>query len=161
MFKHRVLGGNNGGDDSNKRSRNPEVNANPPKSKPPPTAVSRTTDINIFYKTRLCFRFLKGKCPNGDGCNYAHGFTDLRQPPPNSQEHVKNNRGWRKSNDNMKIVAQKFRGETAMEMGRTSESTVTNVPNVVHRLQETEARGFAKLANKNLKVIYGDWIDEE
>ncbi|XP_010533177.1 PREDICTED: zinc finger CCCH domain-containing protein 39-like [Tarenaya hassleriana] len=43
---------------------------------------------NIFYKTRMCARFRLGACRNGEGCNFAHGIEDLRQPPSNWQELV-------------------------------------------------------------------------
>ncbi|KAK8535177.1 hypothetical protein V6N13_081316 [Hibiscus sabdariffa] len=41
---------------------------------------------NIFFKTRMCAKFRLGTCRNGEGCNFAHGIEDLRQPPPNWQE---------------------------------------------------------------------------
>ncbi|KAK8669155.1 hypothetical protein V6N13_106593 [Hibiscus sabdariffa] len=43
---------------------------------------------NIFFKTRMCAKFRLGTCRNGEGCNFAHGMEDLRQPPPNWQELV-------------------------------------------------------------------------
>lgn len=47
-----------------------------------------------------------------------------------------------------------------MERGRKEQEqpgkSVITVPQ-----QEGEAKGFAKLANKKLKGIYGDWIDEK
>lgn len=43
---------------------------------------------NIFFKTRMCAKFRLGTCRNGEGCNFAHGAEDLRQPPPNWQELV-------------------------------------------------------------------------
>ncbi|EOY30990.1 hypothetical protein QUC31_020004 [Theobroma cacao] len=43
---------------------------------------------NIFFKTRMCAKFRLGTCRNGEGCNFAHGIEDLRQPPPNWQELV-------------------------------------------------------------------------
>lgn len=51
----------------------------------PPTNKGTT---NIFFKTRMCAKFRLGTCRNGEGCNFAHGIEDLRQPPPNWQELV-------------------------------------------------------------------------
>lgn len=31
---------------------------------------------NIFYKTRLCTKFVFGNCSNGEKCTYAHGVED-------------------------------------------------------------------------------------
>ncbi|CAO2818034.1 unnamed protein product [Amaranthus hypochondriacus] len=42
----------------------------------------------IFFKTRLCIKFEKGQCKNGENCNFAHGEEDLRKPPPNWQELI-------------------------------------------------------------------------
>ncbi|KAF8663108.1 hypothetical protein HU200_055705 [Digitaria exilis] len=36
----------------------------------------------VFYKTRLCEKFEAGKCAYEDGCNFAHGQAELRQPLP-------------------------------------------------------------------------------
>ncbi|PWA43687.1 zinc finger, CCCH-type [Artemisia annua] len=48
--------------------------------------MSRGT-THIFYKTRLCQQFVDGTCPKAaDGCNYAHGPSDLRAPPLNWNE---------------------------------------------------------------------------
>ncbi|GMI88597.1 hypothetical protein like AT3G19360 [Hibiscus trionum] len=58
---------------------NPMVPLNPP--------VNKGTN-NIFFKTRMCAKFRLGTCRNGEGCNFAHGIEDLRQPPPNWQELV-------------------------------------------------------------------------
>ncbi|KAK1399987.1 zinc finger CCCH domain-containing protein 39-like [Heracleum sosnowskyi] len=44
---------------------------------------------NIFFKTRMCARFLAGTCPNGEGCTFAHGAEDLREPPPNWKDIVR------------------------------------------------------------------------
>ncbi|XP_076938392.1 zinc finger CCCH domain-containing protein 39-like [Bidens hawaiensis] len=100
-----------------------EVNMNPAKSTSFRPGGQRSTFSNlpvnrgtthIFYKTRICQKFLEGNCRNGDGCTFAHGPNDLREPPPNWQELVKdnnnnnnngnnNNRGgnW---NDDQKII---------------------------------------------------------
>ncbi|OMO81277.1 Zinc finger, CCCH-type [Corchorus capsularis] len=58
---------------------NPRMPLNPP--------VNKGT-TNIFFKTRMCAKFRMGACRNGEGCNFAHGVEDLRQPPPNWQELV-------------------------------------------------------------------------
>ncbi|KAG1330098.1 putative Zinc finger CCCH domain-containing protein 39 [Cocos nucifera] len=42
----------------------------------------------LFFKTRLCQKFKTGSCPWGSNCNFAHGIEELRQPPPNWQELV-------------------------------------------------------------------------
>ncbi|XVF34706.1 hypothetical protein REPUB_Repub18cG0082100 [Reevesia pubescens] len=58
---------------------NPRMPLNPP--------INKGT-TNIFFKTRMCAKFRLGTCRNGEGCNFAHGIEDLRQPPPNWQELV-------------------------------------------------------------------------
>lgn len=185
MIQNPFHGGNNGGGEnfpqqndsnSNNRARNPEVNMNLPKSTPLPPAVQRpnppTLPVNrgtthIFYKTRMCQKFLEGNCRNGDSCTFAHGSNDLREPPPNWQELVKdNNRGGGNWNEDQKIIHRmricrkfyntgecpygekcnflhespsKFKAEAAaMDMGRTRESSVINIQTVVDRAQ-TEA----------------------
>ncbi|XP_047308116.1 zinc finger CCCH domain-containing protein 39-like [Impatiens glandulifera] len=47
-----------------------------------------TSKGNIFYKTRLCHEFAKGRCLISENCNYAHGYEDLMEPPLNWQETV-------------------------------------------------------------------------
>ncbi|GAB2289223.1 hypothetical protein Dimus_023528 [Dionaea muscipula] len=60
------------------------MNSGIPQTNPPTNkSIGR-----IFYKTRVCYRFSKGGCPNGDNCNFAHGEMDLRKPPPNWEELV-------------------------------------------------------------------------
>ncbi|KAL7589997.1 hypothetical protein Lser_V15G37822 [Lactuca serriola] len=95
MLQHPVLGGNNGGG---------EVNTNPQKSTPLLPPINRGT-THIFYKTRICQKFLEGNCRNGDSCTFAHGSKDLREPPPNWPDLVKDNRGqnW---NDDQRIIHQ-------------------------------------------------------
>ncbi|KAH0709240.1 hypothetical protein KY284_010667 [Solanum tuberosum] len=46
---------------------------------------------HIFYKTRMCAKFLKETCKNGENCTFAHGVEDLWEPPPNWHDlvHVK------------------------------------------------------------------------
>ncbi|CAA0842830.1 Zinc finger CCCH domain-containing protein 39 [Striga hermonthica] len=44
---------------------------------------------HIFYKTRMCAKFIDGTCKNGDHCTFAHGPDDLREPPPNWQEIIR------------------------------------------------------------------------
>ncbi|KAF5802847.1 putative transcription factor C3H family [Helianthus annuus] len=133
MFQHPFNGGNNGEGElfpqqsgsnfqfeaTNNRSRNnSEVNMNPTKSTSLRPAGQRSTFSNIpvnrgtthiFYKTRMCQKFLDGICRNGDGCTFAHGPNDLREPPPNWQELVKDNRGGNAGgnwnwNDDQKII---------------------------------------------------------
>ncbi|GFZ20908.1 zinc finger (CCCH-type) family protein [Actinidia rufa] len=43
---------------------------------------------HIFYKTRMCLKFVEGNCRNGEYCTFAHGPEELRKPPPNWQEIV-------------------------------------------------------------------------
>ncbi|XP_073285017.1 zinc finger CCCH domain-containing protein 39-like [Primulina huaijiensis] len=44
---------------------------------------------HIFYKTRVCAKFMDGMCRNGEHCTFAHGTEDLRVPPPNWQELIR------------------------------------------------------------------------
>ncbi|KAM7262465.1 hypothetical protein ACFE04_000148 [Oxalis oulophora] len=53
----------------------------------------------IFFKTRLCLKFMQGLCRNGDACNFAHGDADLRRPPTNWKELVGPAGGSREEND--------------------------------------------------------------
>lgn len=51
---------------------------------------------NIFYKTRLCEKYVGGGfCYNGEKCTFAHGSEDLHEPPPNWKEvfYAKSRRG--------------------------------------------------------------------
>ncbi|KAL3532363.1 hypothetical protein ACH5RR_005884 [Cinchona calisaya] len=48
---------------------------------------------HIFYKTRMCVKFLEGNCKNGESCTFAHGIEDKREPPPNWQELVREKDG--------------------------------------------------------------------
>lgn len=87
---------------------------NPQKSTPLTHAGQRSNShvnrgtTHIFYKTRMCQKFVEGTCRNGDGCTFAHGQNDLREPPPNWQELVKDNsRGGNGSgnwNDDQQII---------------------------------------------------------
>ncbi|KVI11644.1 zinc finger CCCH domain-containing protein 39-like [Cynara cardunculus var. scolymus] len=188
MIQNPFLGGNNGGgenlpqqndsnsqfENSNNRPRNPEVNINLPRSTPllsavqrsnPPTLPVNRGTTHIFYKTRMCQKFLEGNCRNGDSCTFAHGSNDLREPPPNWQELVKDNRGGGNWNEDQKIIHRmricrkfyntgecpygekcnflhespsKFKAEAAVDMGRTRQSSVINIQTVVDHPQ-TEA----------------------
>merc|ERR1712150_269472 len=44
---------------------------------------SRGKDPNLF-KTQLCAAHMKGRCQFGDGCNFAHGQSELRRPGTSS-----------------------------------------------------------------------------
>ncbi|GMQ06919.1 hypothetical protein CsSME_00051332 [Camellia sinensis var. sinensis] len=46
---------------------------------------------HIFYKTRVCLKFLEGSCWNGEHCSFAHGTENLREPPLNWKEIVAKN----------------------------------------------------------------------
>lgn len=36
-----------------------------------------------MYKTKLCQKFMQtGQCNRGEECSFAHGYGELRQPPP-------------------------------------------------------------------------------
>jgi len=52
------------------------------------TIPQSNSEGNIFYKTRICTKFIFGACRNGNNCNFAHGAEEIRQPPPNSQKLV-------------------------------------------------------------------------
>ncbi|KAM0030291.1 putative transcription factor C3H family [Helianthus debilis subsp. tardiflorus] len=62
----------------------------------------------------MCQKFLDGICRNGDDCTFAHGPNDLREPPPNWQELVKDNRGgnagvnWNWNDDQMPFMQPKL-----------------------------------------------------
>nr|XP_010914904.1 zinc finger CCCH domain-containing protein 39-like [Elaeis guineensis] len=62
------------------RPPNPQFN---PSRNPPIRGTSC-----MFFKTRLCQKFKTGSCLWGNNCNFAHGIEELRQPPPNWQEFV-------------------------------------------------------------------------
>ncbi|KAG6397305.1 hypothetical protein SASPL_143471 [Salvia splendens] len=76
------------------QSKRPRASENPPNF-PPFQAMNQTNaPINkgtshIFYKTRICAKFTEGTCRNGDQCTFAHGAEDLREPPPNWQEIIR------------------------------------------------------------------------
>ncbi|KAI5665232.1 hypothetical protein M9H77_24555 [Catharanthus roseus] len=80
-----------------KRSRNSENNPSKFSQFPPafnPRLNSQSLPggkgtSHIFYKTRLCAKFFEGNCKNGEHCTFAHGQQDLREPPPNWQELVR------------------------------------------------------------------------
>ncbi|XP_076897299.1 zinc finger CCCH domain-containing protein 39-like [Bidens hawaiensis] len=61
--------------------------------------VNRGT-THIFYKTKMCHKFLEGTYRNASGCTYAHGPSDLREPPPNWQELVIDNNNSNNNNNN-------------------------------------------------------------
>ncbi|XP_009630795.1 zinc finger CCCH domain-containing protein 39 [Nicotiana tomentosiformis] len=96
-----------------KRLRNSDNNS--PNSANYTPTNSRVNQLNlignkgtshIFFKTRMCAKFMEGTCRNGEHCTFAHGVEDLREPPPNWQELVREkDRGvvgnW---NDDQKII---------------------------------------------------------
>ncbi|CAA3023996.1 zinc finger CCCH domain-containing 39-like [Olea europaea subsp. europaea] len=60
---------------------------------------------HIFYKTRICVKFMEGTCRNGEHCTFAHGIEDLREPPPNWQELVREKeRGVGNFNDDQRMI---------------------------------------------------------
>lgn len=44
-----------------------------------PNAPVNNGANSIFFKTRLCAKFMVGKCKNGENCNFAHGIEDMRR----------------------------------------------------------------------------------
>ncbi|KAL0428503.1 UNVERIFIED_CONTAM: Zinc finger CCCH domain-containing protein 39 [Sesamum latifolium] len=60
---------------------NPRIN--------PPNIPGNKGTSHIFYKTRICAKFTEGTCRNGEHCTFAHGNEDLREPPPNWQELIR------------------------------------------------------------------------
>ncbi|XP_058182529.1 zinc finger CCCH domain-containing protein 39-like isoform X2 [Rhododendron vialii] len=78
---------------------NPRVMMNNPT--PPP---SNKGTGHIFFKTRMCLKFLDGNCRNGESCTFAHGAEDLREPPPNWQEMVAKDRGLGNWNDDQRLI---------------------------------------------------------
>lgn len=47
----------------------------------------------MFFKTRICEKFIQGTCPYGSNCNFAHGAEEVRKPPPNWKEIVASHGG--------------------------------------------------------------------
>lgn len=58
---------------------------------------------NIFYKTRLCEKFVYGNCSKAEKCKFAHGLEDLHEPPPNWKQNVSANGKRGKINPRMKF----------------------------------------------------------
>lgn len=73
--------------DNNATNNVPVHPLNPRTSQPNTTGVRGTS--NIFFKTRMCARFLAGTCPNGESCTFAHGAEDMREPPPNWKDIIR------------------------------------------------------------------------
>ncbi|KAI3446513.1 hypothetical protein Pfo_003178 [Paulownia fortunei] len=79
--------------------KRPRTSENPPNYAPFPPMNPRINPPNvpgggkgtshIFYKTRMCAKFMEGTCRNGDHCTFAHGVEDLREPPPNWQDLIR------------------------------------------------------------------------
>ncbi|PIN05514.1 hypothetical protein CDL12_21946 [Handroanthus impetiginosus] len=62
----------------------------PPNTRFNPANVQGTKGTShIFYKTRICAKFMEGTCRNGEHCTFAHGQEDLREPPRNWQELIR------------------------------------------------------------------------
>ncbi|KAK6127302.1 hypothetical protein DH2020_038965 [Rehmannia glutinosa] len=55
----------------------------------PPNNPGNKGTSHIFYKTRMCAKFIEGTCRNGEHCTFAHGAKDLREPPPNWQDLIR------------------------------------------------------------------------
>ncbi|XP_057967187.1 zinc finger CCCH domain-containing protein 39 [Malania oleifera] len=81
----------------------PPVNPRTHLSNPP---VNKGT-TNIFFKTRMCSKFIIGTCRNGENCKFAHGDEDMRKPPDNWQELVSGrseDRGTGNWDDDQRII---------------------------------------------------------
>nr|GMC65245.1 nudix hydrolase 19, chloroplastic [Ipomoea batatas] len=94
-----------------KRSRNSEINplvsANAQNPKVNPPNLPGKGSNHIFYKTRMCVKFMEGNCRNGEHCTFAHGAEDLREPPPNWQDIVREkdkDRGAGNWNNDQKVI---------------------------------------------------------
>ncbi|XP_057770395.1 zinc finger CCCH domain-containing protein 39 [Salvia miltiorrhiza] len=97
---------------------NPRINqTNVPN--PNPNPINKGTS-HIFYKTRICAKFMEGSCRNGEQCTFAHGVEDLREPPPNWQELIREKErgngggGWgddQRMIHRMKICKKYYNGE--------------------------------------------------
>lgn len=74
----------NSGDNPPNAAPYPSMNARMHRPNPP---VNKGIN-NIFFKTRICAKFLTGECPNGELCKFAHGDKDMRRPPENWQALV-------------------------------------------------------------------------
>ncbi|KAM7263978.1 hypothetical protein ACFE04_001661 [Oxalis oulophora] len=61
----------------------------------PPFMQEVPSETSIFFKTRLCLKFLKGNCVKRD-CHYAHGEAEMRQPPTNWREAEMTGSGMKK-----------------------------------------------------------------
>nr|KAJ0190075.1 hypothetical protein LSAT_V11C800412870 [Lactuca sativa] len=83
---------------------------------------------NIFYKTRICHKFLEGNCGNGHNCTFAHGPKDLREPPPNWLELVKD-KGGRDLNDEQRII---YEMKICHEFAKTGECSYGEKCNFLH-----------------------------
>lgn len=77
---------------------------NNPRMNPPILSGSKGTSC-LFYKTRMCAKFLKGNCNNGENCTFAHGIEDMREPPPNWQEIIREKDGAAKTwTDDQRLI---------------------------------------------------------
>ncbi|KAK4726813.1 hypothetical protein R3W88_031730 [Solanum pinnatisectum] len=74
-----------------------DSNSNLPNSATFPAIKSRMNSTNlqeskgtshIFYKTRMCIKFLKETCKNGENCTVAHGVENLREPLLNWEDLI-------------------------------------------------------------------------
>lgn len=80
------------------RHNSPQFKRQRHSERPPPQNTSRVNPSggpgsrgisHLFYKTRICAKFMDGMCRNGEHCTFAHGAQDLRNPPHNWQELVR------------------------------------------------------------------------
>ncbi|KAH6819352.1 hypothetical protein C2S51_002955 [Perilla frutescens var. frutescens] len=112
------------------QSKKPRTCEKPPSFAPFPPMNPRINQSNvpgnkgtshIFYKTRICAKFMEGTCRNGEQCTFAHGVEDLREPPPNWQEMIREKErgngggvGWgddQRMIHRMKICKKYYNGE--------------------------------------------------
>ncbi|XP_051140584.1 zinc finger CCCH domain-containing protein 39-like [Andrographis paniculata] len=72
-----------------KPSEKPPNYSQPNRPSNPLTIPGNRGTSHIFYKTRICAKFIEGTCRNGEHCTFAHGPDDLREPPSNWQDLVR------------------------------------------------------------------------
>ncbi|KAM7519293.1 hypothetical protein LguiB_018255 [Lonicera macranthoides] len=133
---------------------------------------------HIFYKTRICTRFMEGNCRNGENCTFAHGHQDLREPPPNWQQLVqKMDKGpagdWNDDNriiHRMKICRKFYNGEECpygekcnflhesplkfrTDIAMSRESSAISIGMVGPVVEQNDASDQQTEFNKNLNPI--------
>lgn len=146
-----------------KRQRSLENNELNPAPFPPmnprvnlPTLQGKGTR-HMFYKTRVCLKYLEGNCRNGEHCTFAHGAEDLREPPPNWQDLVREkDRGsgsWKDDmNQRVKICNKFYIGE---------ECPYGENCNYVHERPPNFKSDMAKDQRESLAITIGTTDSDE